>query len=302
MDTNQVLNFLHSDIKSLLQKTLLSVDINDLQEIRLRLNKPIELKLNSGKFIIDNNARISKSTKNAYIISDELFSNTLNKIAKHSLYAFQDELKNGFITLQGGHRVGIIGTCVLENNYIKSVRDITSLNIRVSHDIKNIASPLKNIYDNDITNTLIISPPACGKTTLLRDLIRVFSDDFFRTVGVVDERSEICNQNYVGIRTDIINNCPKSIGMLTLLRTMSPEIICVDEIGKKDDVLSINELFNCGVTVIATVHAKNILEVQKKENIKELITSKNFDKYIVLTSPKSKPTVYDKNFKEIYYD
>ncbi len=118
--------------------------------------------------------------------------------------------------------------------------------------------------------------------------------------GVVDERSEICNQYYVGSRTDVVNNCPKSIGMLTLLRTMAPDIICVDEIGKEEDIKSIFELFNCGVDVVATVHAKDITEIQKKENIKKLILNKCFDNYIVLSKPKCVPTVYNKNFEEIY--
>ncbi len=300
MDTS-ITNFLHIDIRTAIFELIKNINKDDIQEIRLRLNKPLEIKINSKNFFITKSGVTTNNSSYALLITEDIFSTTLNKIAKYSLYAFQDELKNGFITLKGSHRVGIVGTCVMENNAIKSVKDITSLNIRISHDVKNVAKDIKKIYQENISNTLIISPPGSGKTTLLRDLLRVFSDEFGKTVGVVDERSEICNENYVGVRTDVINNCPKSLGMITLLRTMAPEIICVDEIGKEEDVKSILELFNCGVTVVATIHAKDIIEIQKKENIKKLIENKNFDKYIVLTKPKEALKVYDKDFKEILY-
>ncbi len=294
-----VTNFLPTDIRTVILELLKNINEKDLQEIRIRLNRPIEVKINSKNHLLLENGTITTNIKYAFSVKSEAFSHTLNKISQHSLYAFQDELKNGFITLSGSHRVGIVGTCVMENGSIKSVKDITSLNIRLSHDVYNVSKSVMPIYKNGITNTLIISPPGCGKTTLLRDLLRVFSDEFGKTVGVVDERSEICNKNYVGVRTDIISNCPKSIGMITLLRTMAPDIICVDEIGKSEDVSAIQELFNCGVKVVATVHAKDIIEIQKKQSISKLISEKYFDNYIVLTSPSSTPLLYDKNFKEV---
>ncbi len=304
MDTLTLINsFLHNDIKNIIMKLLERFDENDLQEIRIRLNKPIEVKLNSKNYLLLENGTTTNNIKYAFVVNTELFTHTLNKITQHSMYAFQDEIKNGFITLKGAHRVGVIGTCAIENGNIKSVKDITSLNIRFAHSIYGVSSSIKKIYENDITNTLIVSPPCCGKTTLLRDLLRVFSDEYGKTVGVVDERSELCNLHYVGVRTDVITNCPKSVGMVTLLRTMSPYVICVDEIGKKEDVDALFELFNCGVKVVATIHAKGIEELKKKENIKEILRNKYFDNFIVLNSDFTlKPKMYNADFVEVFND
>lgn len=294
-----VKNFLHIDIRNVILNLLVQHSDYYLQEIRIRINRPLEVKFKSNNYLITKNGTTTNNLDKAFLVTEEAFTHTLNKISKHSMYAFQDELKNGFITLSGSHRVGIVGTCVIENGEIKSVRDIQSLNIRLSHEIYGVSNSIKKIYTYGIENTLIVSPPACGKTTMLRDLIRVFSDEFSKTVGVVDERSEICGNNYTGIRTDIITNCPKSLGMITLLRTMSPYVICVDEIGKKEDIISLLELFNCGVKVVATIHAKNINELIKKENTKKLISEKYFDNYIVLNDVYSTPTVYNTDFKEV---
>lgn len=294
-----VKNFLHIDIRIILLHLISQKGDYDLQEIRIRLNKPLEIKIKSKNYFLTENGTITNDVKEAFFITDEIFSHTLNKISKHSMYAFQDELKNGFITLNGSHRVGIVGTCVMEDGQIKSVKDIQSLNIRLSHEIYGVCDNIKKIYRNGITNTLIISPPSCGKTTMLRDLLRVFSDEHLKTVGVVDERYEI-GGNAIGFRTDVITNCPKSIGMITLLRTMSPYVICVDEIGKKEDVISLLELFNCGIKVVATIHAKDINEIRNKENIKKVIEQKYFDNYIVLNGDyDSVPKVYNKNFQEV---
>lgn len=301
MDINTLcIKFLDTDIREVILKLLRNIDERHFQEIRIRINKPLEVKISGKKYFLLENGTTTNNIDKAFVVSREAFIQTFSKISQHSMYAFQDELKNGFITLKGSHRVGIVGTCVIENGNIKSVKDISSMNIRLSQEVIDVSKSILHIYNKDITNTLIISPPSCGKTTLLRDLLRVFSDIFEKTVGVVDERSELCNLHYVGARTDVISNCPKHLGMITLLRTMSPDIICVDEIGKKEDVVSILELFNCGVKVIATIHAKDILEVQKKENIKTLIQNKCFDNYVVLTGNfYEKPLLYDKNFEEV---
>lgn len=303
MDINTLVqNYLHQDIRTVLTLLLKSISESNLQEIRLRINLPLEVKIDGENYLLLENGTTTKNHKYAFVVNKESYIHTLNKISAHSLYAYSDEIKNGFITLDGSHRVGLVGTCVIENNAIKSVKDISSINIRLSHNVIDASKRIIHIYDDKAVNTLIISPPAGGKTTLLRDMIRVFSDQFEQTVGVVDEREELTNSYYVGVRTDVIRNCPKSLAMNILLRTMTPDIITVDELGKKEDVLAVEECFNCGITVIATIHGKSIEDILSKQNIKILLEKKSFDNYIVLgKNPKERPTIYDKNFEEVIY-
>lgn len=194
----------------------------------------------------------------------------INKISKFSIFAFEEEVKQGFITIQGGHRVGITGEWVFENQQVKYVKNISSLNIRICRQILGVGKKfIKYIYKNDyILNTLIISPPKCGKTTLLRDLSRIISNgemplkNGFK-VAVIDERSEIAAsfqgvpQLDVGIRTDVYDNCLKSKGIILAIRSMAPEVIICDEIGSKDDFESILTAYNSGVSIISTIHGSS---------------------------------------------
>jgi len=221
-------------------------------------------------------------------------SGTLEKMANHSLYAFDSEIKNGFITLLGGHRVGICGRVVLDGNKIKTLRHISGLTIRVARQVLGAADkilPLVKTPDK-IHNTLIISPPGQGKTTVLRDLVRQLSNSG-RHVSVVDERSEIAGscqgitQNDLGERTDVLDGAPKAEGMLLMLRAMSPDVIAVDEIGGADDVSALLSIASCGAKIIATLHGENMADLQRKQSLAPMLDNKIFDKYIFLTD---KPT------------
>ena len=172
-----------------------------------------------------------------------------------------EQLKQGFLTIRGGHRVGICGTVVMDHDKVKTIRHISGLNIRVAHEVKGCADILYSRCTRmgKLIPTLIISPPGCGKTTLLRDMIRKISDEG-QTVGVVDELGACYQgvaQNDLGIQTDVMDACEKGQGMNMLIRSMAPDVIAVDEIGSKEDV---EALFFCayrGCSILATAHGKN---------------------------------------------
>ncbi len=280
MRENEVVNILGKRIKGILEKRKIPYD--KLQEIRLRIGKPIIV-------ISDNVEWVMRE-----VIEKEEFMETLEYICKYSLYAFENELKQGFITIEGGHRVGISGQVYVENGEVKNFKNISSMNIRVSHEILQCAERVLPYItqEKEVLNTLIVSPPRCGKTTLLRDLVRQVSDgnSYIKgcTVGVVDERSEIGGcylgipQNQVGIRTDVLDACPKSKGMMMLVRSMAPRVIAVDELGGAEDVYAMEYAMNCGCKFLATVHGKSMEEIRKKPLFENLVKEHRFERYIVL--------------------
>ena len=232
------------------------------------------------------------------------------------MYAFSEEIKNGFLTIEGGHRIGIVGKVVTENGVIKSIQNISALNIRMSHEIKGCANFALQyaVKNGTFYHTLLVSPPACGKTTLLRDMVRQLSNGkkglfLGQTVGVVDERGEIAGcyqgiaQNDIGIRTDVLDCCPKAEGMLILVRSMSPRIVAVDEIGKKEDFVAIESIVNAGIQLLCTVHGHNLEEVKKRKILGEMITSGIFHTIIVLSDRQKIGEIayiYNQNLKMVY--
>lgn len=277
---------------------------DELQEIRLRACRPIILLLNQREFFLDKTGAITKCPEQAYILQDRELQAILNHICKYSVYAYADEMKQGYITIAGGHRIGIAGQVVLEREHeIRSMKYIGSLNIRISHEIMGAAdSILPYLYvKGEVQNVLLISPPGCGKTTLLRDLIRQVSDGSRfgagRTVGVVDERSEIAAsymgkaQNDVGIRTDVLDACPKAEGMLLLIRAMAPRILAVDELGTKEDVQALNQAALSGIGIMATIHGEGIEDIKHKVFLQELLKKRIFKRYIVLGKENGRCTI-----------
>ncbi len=278
-----------TNVSQNLNKMLNNVEghfFQDIEEISLRVDKPLIIKANQKEYYITEKG-LTISLKNAYICKKEDVIKTLDIMSNRSMYTIQEDLKRGFLTLQGGHRVGISGQTVFSKNQLITIKNINALNIRICKELKGCS----DIIFNKIImgHTLIISPPACGKTTLLRDLIRNLSDSGL-TVGVVDERNEISashNGLYnidLGKRTDVMVNCPKDVGMTMLLRSMSPQIIAVDEIGTKEDIEAIEMILNAGIKVLATIHSNDILDLKSKVGIKKLIENKIFDNYIVLSN------------------
>ena len=236
-----------------------------LTEIRMRIGKPLIINTVYGEIMPEEYGK-------QIIVTARDIRETMEYVSSYSLYAYEDDIKNGYITMPGGNRVGVCGKTVCENGLVKTIRNISCINIRAAHEIIGCGrEPLKYIMDENgqIMHTLIASAPGCGKTTILRDIVRLVSDGG-KTVAVADERSEIaaCNlgipQNDVGIRTDVLDGCPKSSGMMMLIRSMKPDVIAVDEIGGQSDIDALNYVINCGCRIIATAHATSYEELEKK--------------------------------------
>ena len=259
---------------------------NELQEIRIRVDKPIILKLREKDLILQYN-----------ILQTEILQ-IVERLCENSIYAYKNQICEGFITIKGGHRVGLTGSCVIENGKITNIKYISSLNIRIAREVKNcstrILREIIDIENKTIYNSIIVAPPGRGKTTILRDIIRRLSDGIeeinFRgkTCGVVDERGEIAAmykgtpQNDVGIRTDVIENVSKNKGIHMLIRTMAPEIIACDEIGSKEDVEAIHYALYSGVKGIFTMHGKNVEDIKNNKQIYELIENREIQKLVFL--------------------
>ena len=219
----------------------------------------------------------------------------IEKLLDHSVYAHMEDLCRGYVTVEGGHRVGICGKAVMENGRIKTIKEVSSLNIRRSREVRGCADKLMKILfdeENRFISALIVSPPKCGKTTLLRDIIRQVSQRGLR-VSLVDERSEIAAvykgvaQHDIGKRTDVMDGCKKSEGINLMIRSMSPPVVCTDEIGSAEDVYAIKEAVTAGIGVLTTVHGSSMEELRLSK-IGQLIDEKIFGRYIFMSgSPKT---------------
>lgn len=286
-------------------KRISPFDLEGIEEIRLRADKPLMISKGGQDYFVNNNGGVNLSYTELTFVTRQDIEKTLQLMCSYSIYAIEDELKQGFITLAGGHRVGLSGRGVIEGSKIKTLKNISGMNIRIAREVKGCGNKLVSIlFEDELKHTLIASPPGCGKTTLLRDIIRILSwgeGSIPRgyKVGVVDERSEIAGcymgvpQRDVGIRTDVLDACPKAQGMMMLLRSMSPEIIAVDEIGSLEDAEAIENAINSGVKVIATVHGKDIKDTMVRPGIKSLMERKSFEKVVLLSRKDGPGTVED---------
>ena len=267
------------------------------EELRLRAGRPIVLQNYTAEWFVDKKGNLSEDPSEGFIVSQDDIMTSLELMSENSVYAFQDEIRNGYITIRGGHRVGLSGRVVTDGGAVRNIKDISGLNIRFSNQIfgcsqKIIGYLIKS--RTEIYNTLVISPPQCGKTTILRDIARSLSDgipeyDFKgMKVGIVDERSELAAclrgipQNDVGVRTDVLDGCPKSIGMLMLVRSMSPKVIITDEIGNDGDREAVNSVLNAGVKIITSAHGYNISELKSRREVLRLMEDRVFERYVVL--------------------
>lgn len=270
----------------------------NIQEIRIKVGKPIILILSNEERILD------------YVTTSDEVKGILVKISNYSLYAYEEEIKQGYITIKGGHRVGIAGECVISGGEIKTIKNISSLNIRISKAVNGSSKKIMPIITEGdrIYNTLIISPPKCGKTTILRDIAKNISNGIYtlglkgKKVVIIDERSEVAAcyngipQMDVGIRTDVLDNCLKKTGMIMAIRSLSPEVLICDEIGTLGEVEALNMAFNSGVNIVVTVHGFDIEDIYNRKVFKELIDESIIERVVVLSSRKGAGTI-DKVYK-----
>lgn len=268
-----------------------------VEEIRLRVNSPLNIYYEGKDYFVSNEGEVSQNSKKGLQISLNEIYKTFQLTTNYSIYALSEEIKYGFITIRGGHRVGIGGKIIYGSSGIEGIKDISSLNFRIArqkigisdHIIPDLLDERGNFY-----NTLIISPPQCGKTTLLRDIVRNLSNGDSEKkyrgfkIALVDERSEIAGvyngipQKDIGIRTDILDGCLKSHGIMMLIRAMSPEIIAVDEIGSVEDAKAIDEAVRAGINLIATVHGTDIENIRMRNGLKNFFQEKTFKRFIIM--------------------
>lgn len=274
-----------------------------LEEIRVRVGQPLEflyaekikyLWRREGSGGVVEERRDYEEWNDAVSINQKEMLEMMNYISNYSLYAFQQEIRKGYLTMEGGHRVGLAGKTVWENGEVKGISNITFLNIRVAHEHKGCAVPLLPYLrkGSGIYNTLLLSAPGIGKTTYLRDCIRLLSegDEKYQgiKVGVVDERSEIaaCHlgipQNDLGPRTDVLDGCGKEEGMQMLLRSMSPQVIAVDELGSEQDFFAVEQAVCSGSRVLGSIHAGDIRELWEKPFLRKWFEKKLVKRFVLL--------------------
>ena len=287
-NTEKILNKLPEEIREGLR--LLPENIVDsFEEIRIKVHHDTVL-IAGGREI---------SLHDAAAVTSEIVDETLSRMLDYSYYAHEEELSKGYVTVEGGHRVGICGRVTMKEGRVHLIKDVSSLNIRRSRQIIGASQKIiKSVWDearNNVSNTLIISPPRCGKTTILRDLARNLSNRGYR-IGICDERSEIAGcyngeTSYdLGSRTDILDGCPKAEGILMLIRAMAPDVIITDEIGRKEDVRAIEAALCAGVKTITTIHG-NTYEDVASSAVGELVRNHIFETLIFLSAQPSTGTV-----------
>lgn len=278
--TRSVLSVLPKRTASAVERLIMSG--SQVEEIRLRTGRPAQLIASSGEFMQD-----------APVFTREEAAELLDKLCRHSVYAREDELKMGFITLDGGARVGVCGRPVVENGRIKRMTDITSFNFRLTREAVGCAESVMDylLENGRPVSALIAAPPAGGKTTLLRDIARCLSNGVCSApfkVALLDERGELAGlidgapSFDVGLRTDVMEFAPKAEAMSIFIRTMNPDVILTDEIGGAGDAEALEEAARCGAAVIASAHASGCDELKKRPALQKAMASGVFKRVLLL--------------------
>lgn len=285
-------------------KRLLSIALADAEaveqteEIRITAGGPLAVMKKSGLYFLSETGATTDCRRAAFFSAQEVHE-LLLCLCRQSIYSSQEQLRQGFIALEGGHRAGVAGRCVSENGKIKYITDVSAITIRIAHEVIGAAEKLvPYVAGKPVGSMLILSPPGCGKTTMLRDMARVLgSEPFMKKVAVVDERGEIAAcfegrpQNTVGALTAVLDNCPKAEGIMALLRAMAPDVIITDEIGSDQDACAIEQAVLCGVAVICSAHGNNVKEAMQRKALRMLIQNKVFNHLVVLSRKSGPGTV-----------
>jgi len=271
--------------------------LDGLSEIRIRDGMP------PAFLVLGREVKVT--TPERYSVCRDDVTRMFNIISANSVHAYEEEIRNGFLTVRGGHRIGMAGKAILDAGRVRTLKHIRSFNIRIARNCRGAAGPLlQHVSEGGRpVSALIAGPPGCGKTTVLRELARLFSTGSLENgikscnVGIVDERSEIAGcyagepQNDVGPRCDVLDACPKAEGMMMLIRSMSPNIIVTDEIGTNEDAVAVLEALNAGVAVLASAHASIKADLWKRPGLARLLESHAFPRIIMLSTKNGPGTV-----------
>lgn len=294
----QLLPFLPPELRKALSD-LDAAALAGLEEVRLKTERPVLLRFDGCERFLGSGG-LTDDMNDARPFSRQEMKKTMLLLSESSVYAFSEELRRGYITLPGGHRAGFAGRAVLEKGALRTLKEISSVNLRIAREVKGAGESLLArlpLTGGVLPSTLLVAPPRAGKTTLLRDLTRLLSDGIgvrpFR-VGLADERSELAAtlsgvpQLDVGLRTDVVDGCPKAEAMLLLLRSMGPEVLVTDELGREEDAAALAEAAKCGVSVLATAHARDGAEARQRPLLRRLL-GEGYFRYLVVLSRRLGP-------------
>ena len=295
--------FLPNDLYNILMN---KVNINYVNEIRLRAGKPIVVSIGNQRIFLGENGLTGK-LKEALVCSKIMIEDIIFRASECSLYSVNEQIKKGFIVTSGGIRIGIGGDLITEKGSIKTMTNFNSINIRLPHEVKNCSLPILHmlIGEQKIYNTLVISPPGGGKTTLLRDFIWQLSQrNLAYNVLVLDERGEIDlgTKDCLGNFADKISFSSKKVGFENGIRSLAPNLIVTDELGSGEDVEAVLYAVNSGVSILASAHSDSIESFCAKPQFETLIASHVFQRYVVLSTAKGPGTIegiYNENFSRL---
>lgn len=268
MKKDELLQYFGGNIGTAIRK-LSDGFFDEIQEIRLRVNRPAAVSVKNSIRYITADGQLTYNPEFGVIADSRDLQKTFEAVCQYSVHSFQREITEGFVTVRGGHRVGICGTSVVRDNTVENVKNISSMNFRIAREVKGCADELyRKIFGEGLGNVLIAGTPGSGKTTMLRDLARILGGRY--KTAVIDERGELAAvmngipQNDVGINTDVFDGYSKSLGIMTALRVMSPQIIICDEIGSEEDFKALYQASNSGVYVAASIHSADMDELKRK--------------------------------------
>lgn len=270
-------------------------ELSQVEEIRLRVGRPLMLTVSDK----------GRQTHGPAVEPREL-ELLLHTASKWSVHTVLDQLCSGYMTVEGGHRLGVVGTAVMEGERIRTISNISSVNIRIARQIKGCARELalQKEEGDGAVNTLIVAPPGAGKTTLLRDVVRIRSEQGLR-VCVADERGELAAvwqgeaQMDLGPNTDVLTGCPKAQAVQIMLRGMNPQVIAVDEITAPEDVRAMEQAMGCGACVLATAHAQNEDDLCRRPLYRTLLEAGVFERVVVLSRCGGRRTVRTRRVREL---
>lgn len=276
---DDLLEYLPDELKTALKGLPAKIKIT-AEEIRLRAGRPLSLTIMGSQFFVYAGGTCMLPRKNCITVTRAALETVFLNLCSHSVYSHNEELCEGYISLKGGHRAGVCGRVVLNHGNIETIKDISSINLRIAKEVPHCADEIIKNFDGG--GILICGGPGTGKTTLLRDIASQLASGAIGRclkVSVVDSRGEIgavlrgVPSANIGSTTDIISGVPKGKGIEIALRTLYPDVIIFDELGNQTEVLAAMQSFNSGVTVITSAHAGSLEELKRREAVITLLNS-----------------------------